>query len=126
MSSMKSSSSFSPMTFRDYIHNFFISSCGTKDNTGWGWFIDIEQNCKCTNDKKYKTDIKQYQTITSTSTSTSTSTIKTKKSYSDMQSDPDLMFLMDEDYARKTSFYKKMTCNIIGIIVVTTIYIILL
>lgn len=113
MTQLKSSSSFSPMTFRDYIQNFF-TKCNNKDNTNWGWFVDIEQNnhkiSNCNNLFKYNHNYP----------------LKNKKSYSDMNSEPELLFTMDEDTNIKTSCYKKLTYNLIGILFVAVIYVILL
>ncbi len=111
---LKSSPSFSPMTFRDYIQNFF-TKCNNKDNTNWGWFVDVEQtNSKISNSNNIFRDNYRYS-------------LKTKKSYSNMHSDPELLFVMDEDTnLNRTSFYKKLTYNLIGIIFVAVIYVILL
>ena len=130
MTNLKSSSSFSPMTFRDYMKKFLIL-CNQKDNAGWGWFVDIEQNN--TNTNKPKTIFQKifkrqhYQP--------NNSPIKYNRSYSDIKTSSELLFLMDEDINPdinpdiiniNQNIYKKITCNIIGIMFVIIIYVILL
>ena len=119
MTTLKPSSSFTPMTFHDYIDRFFII-CNQKDNSSWGWFIDIEQN----NNRNFNNNKRKniFQKIFKKHNHNRQ--IKYNMSYSDIKSSEPLFF-MDEDKIDKCS-YKKILFNIIGIIFVTSICIYLL
>ena len=135
MTMLKSSSSFSPMTFRDYMKKFLIL-CNQKDATGsgWGWFVDIEQN---NNNKNPKTCFQKiFKSKPQNQINNCPSPIKYNKSYSDIKTSSELLFFMDEDLNTNPdisirpdimpTIYKKITCNMIGIIFVIAIYVTLL
>ena len=129
MSTLKPSSSFTPMTFHDYMNNFFII-CNQKDNSSWGWFIDIEQNNnRNLNNNKRKSIFQKIfknhkHNHNHNNNHNNNPKIKYNRSYSDIKSS-ELLFFMDEDKIEKCS-YKKILFNIIGIIFVTSICIYLL
>ncbi len=120
MTQMKSSTSFSPMTFREYISNIF-TKCSQKDNNSWGWFVDIETPCKTNSFQQF------LQRGWNDFAYNNSMPLKTKKSYMDMSND--LLFMMEEDKEgiyNKPTIYKKISYNIIGIMFIAVIYVILL
>jgi len=129
MTNLKSSSSFSPMTFRDYMQKF-LTLCNQKDNAGWGWFIDIEQHNN--NNNKPKTILqkifRRQPHQPHQPHQVNNSPIRYNRSYSDIKTSSEFLFLMDEDINPNTepNIYKKITCNMIGIMFVIVIYVILL
>ncbi len=110
MTNIKLSPSFSPMTFKQYITNFFRNSCN-KDGNNWGWFIDIDQNDKNDNKIRLHSPINHNKFYN----------IKQTRSFANLQSENDLLFIMDD-----TTITKKITYNIIGLSIICLIYIILL